>query len=339
MTGIRWLTLLAAIFFIAGCGGEGPKTAVEGRDKPGKLREVGVSLNRQVGPEHAGLLMAEANGYFADVGLKVSLTSPASPMWPVRYLLSKLVDSEFAVSHEPQVAISIENGHPITAVGSLISEPTAALIWLKGSGIESVSDLKGKTIAIPGLPFQRGLLESLLARSGVKLEDVKLRYVGYEAVPTLVSGRADAIFGGSPQLEGVELRSLGRKPVITPLHGTGIPPYDELVLITTTDLASREPQLARDFLAALARGTAAAVRNPQAVVRGIENDAEPSPVSSRKARESQVAAILPLLSRDNYMDPEQAEDLIDWMHGEGMIRKRIPVSELLTNEFLPQPEG
>jgi len=322
---------------LAGCGGGGGSTAEERPEPPGELREVRISLNRYVGPEHAGILMAEANGYFADVGLKVILDPPGGPKAPVLYLLSGLIDSDFSVSHEPQVAIAVENNRQIVAVGSLVPEPTAALIWLEGSGIKGIADLKGKTIAVPGLAFQMGLLESVLARSGLELQDVKVDHVGYLAIPALVSGRADAIFGVSPQLEGVELRSLGRKPVITPVQSEGVPPYDELVLIATTQLASREPQLIRDFMAALSRGTAAAVRNPQAVVREIESHVEPSPVSSRRAREAQVAAILPLLSKTGYMDPGQAKRLIDWMHSEGMIRKKIPVSSLLTNEYLSQP--
>jgi putative hydroxymethylpyrimidine transport system substrate-binding protein len=336
MRGSRWLALLAATALLAGCGGGTSSTTAERPTLPRELREVRVSLNREVGPEHAGLLMAEANGYFADVGLKVVADPPSSPTWSIRYLLSKLIDSDFSLSHEPQVAISVENGKPIVAVGSLISEPIAALIWLKGSGIERISDLKEKTIAVPGLPFQVSFLESLLARSGLKPDDVKVRHVGFAAVPLLVSGRVDAIFGGSSQLEGTELRSLGLKPLITPVQSEGVPPYGELVLIATTQLASKEPQLIRDFMAALSRGTAAAVRNPQAVVREIESHVEPSPVSSRRAREAQVAAILPLLSETGYMDPGQAKRLIDWMHSEGMIRKKIPVSTLLTNEHLPQ---
>jgi putative hydroxymethylpyrimidine transport system substrate-binding protein len=300
---------------------------------------VRITLNRFVGPEHAGILMAEANGYFADVGLEVILDPPGGPIAPILYLLSELVDSDFSISHEPQVARAGENGRPIVAVWSLISAPTAALIWLKGSGINSVIDLKGKTIAIPGLSFQAGLLESLLARSGLTLEDVKLTRSGYDAVPDLLGGRADAIFGGSAQLEGVELRSLGRKPVITPVRSSGVPTYEELVLIATDDMVSKEPELIRDFLSALSRGAAAAIRNPRAVVREIESHIEPSSVSSRKAREAQVAAILPLLSETGYMDPAQAEDLVDWMHSEGMIPEKIPVSELLTNDYLPQPEG
>ncbi len=333
------MTIVAAAVLVAGCGGGGEPETGEPAGSLLHLREVRVSLNREVGPEHAGLLMAEANGYFADVGLEVVPNSPASPAWPVRYLLSKLVESDFSISHEPQVAVTVDNGLPVVAVGSLLSGPTVALIWLKGSDIKGIPDLKGRTIAVPGLPFQVDFLESLLARSGLRLDDVEIKYVGYGAVPALVGGQADAIVGDAPQLEGVELRSLGRKPVITPLRSAGVPSYEELVLISTPGLVSKDPQLVRDFLSALTRGTAAAVRNPEAVVHEIEADAEPSPVSSRKAREAQVAAVMPLLSEDGYMDPEQAEDLVDWMHGEEMIRKKIPVSSLLTNEYLPQPDG
>lgn len=332
------LTLLVVPIGLTGCGGGESSSAEEDATLPRGLREVRVSLNRYVGPEHAGLLMAEANGYFADVGLKVVLDPPGGPRPPILYLLSKLIDSDFSVSHQPQVVIAAENRRPIVSVGSLIASPTAAFIWLKGSGIESVSDLKGKTIAVPGLRFQVSFLESLLARAGLKLEDVKVRSVGYDAVPDLVDGHADAIFGGSSQLEGIELRSLGREPVITPVRSMGIPSYEELVLIATDELASEEPDLIRGFMSALSRGTAAATREPLAVVNEIERHIEPSPVSSRKAREAQVAAILPLLSEGGYMDPEQAERLIAWMHAEGMIEDEPSVAELLSNEFL-SPEG
>ncbi|HEU5062639.1 MAG TPA: ABC transporter substrate-binding protein [Solirubrobacterales bacterium] len=332
MTGIRLGALLAAIVFLAGCGEEeGSKTVVE-RNHPRELREVRVSINDYVGPEHAGLLMAEANGYFADAGFEVIADPPANPTWPVRYVLSDLVDSDFSVSHQPQVAISTDNGKPIVAVGSLISHPTAALIWLKESGIGSISALKGKVVGVPGLPFQVRFLEELLSRANLGPEDVKVKYVGYELVPSLVKGRVDAIFGGSAQLEGIELRSLGLEPVITPVRSLGIPDYEELVLIATTDLASREPQFIQEFLAALSRGTAAAIRNPQAVVREIESHVEPRPVSSRKARRAQVEAILPLLSPSGEMDESRVEGLAAWMHGEGMIREEPPVSSLLADE-------
>jgi putative hydroxymethylpyrimidine transport system substrate-binding protein len=333
MRGVRWLTLLAAVA-LGGCGGGAPAaTTAEG--PPPEPREVWVSLNNFEGPEHAGLMMAEANGYFAAQGLEVRLGSPTNPSRPIRYVLSGT--SDIGVSHLPQVAISQENEKPIVAVGSLIAQPTAAMIWLKGSGIKRISNLKGKTIAIPGLPFQKELLRSVLARSGLKLTDVNVKLVSYESVPVLAGGRADAIFGGSGNVEGAELRSLGLDPVIVPVHDLGVPPYDELVLFVTRDRLAGQPQLVRDFLVAVARGTAAAVRNPRRAADVVVNGIEPNPRASREGIRVGVEATLPLLSESGEMDPDQAQRLLDWMQSEKMIRRAPPVSELLTDEYLSQP--
>jgi len=280
-------------------------------------------------------MMAEANGYFAEQGLQVRLGSPTNPSRAIRYVLSGT--SDIGVSHLSQVAISQENEKPIVAVGSLISQPTAAMIWLKGSEIERVSDLKGKTIAIPGLPFQKELLRSVLASAGLKLGDVNLKLVSYKSVPVLTSGRADAIFGGSGNVEGAELRSLGRDPVITPVQDLGVPPYDEMVIFVPRDYLTREPQLVRDFLLAVARGTAAAVENPRRAAEVVVNGIEPNPDASREGIRAGVEATLPLLSESGEMDPDQAQRMVDWMQREKIIRRAPPVSELLTNEYLPQP--
>lgn len=329
----RGLALLAATVLLAGCGG-GADTTAEGPNLPPEPRAIEVSLNGFEGPEHAGFLMARENGYFEDVGLEVTTGSPANPSRPVRYVLSEV--SDLGVSHMPQVAISVASGKPIVAVGSVISQPTAAMIWLPKSGIESISDLKGKTVAIPGLPFQKMLLQSVLAGAGMKLSDVKLKLISYKSVPVLTSGKADAIFGGSDNVEGAELRALGLKPVVTPVQDLGVPPYEELVLFASRDRVREEPQLIRDVLAALSRGTEAAKRNPRRAVEVVENGVEPNPDSTRKGMRLGVEATLPLLSESGEMDPAQAEALIDWMQSEGMIKKKIPVSALLTNEFLPQ---
>ena len=40
-------------------------------------------------------------------------------------------------------------------------------MWLPDSGIEEISDLKGKTIAYPGVPFQKDFLEYILEGAGL----------------------------------------------------------------------------------------------------------------------------------------------------------------------------
>jgi putative hydroxymethylpyrimidine transport system substrate-binding protein len=298
------------------------------------MREVQVTLDGWEGPGNVGLVMAFERGYFADVGLDVSLYAPATPTRPIEYVVDGTDD--LGISNQPQVVLAKEKGEPIVAVGSLISQPTMAMIWLKKSKIHGIASLKGKTIAVPGLPFQEAFLQSLLARAGLALDDVKVKDVGYKLVPALVSGRADAIFGGSWNVEGAELESRGLKPVITRVEDLGFPAYEELVVIARNDRVVEEPQLIRDFMSAVARGTAAAVEDPKGAIEAIEKSVESNPESSRKDTEAEIEATLPLLSKTGYMSPGQASRLVSWMHEEGSIQRKIPVSALLTNDYLTQ---
>ncbi|MGN6815968.1 MAG: ABC transporter substrate-binding protein [Solirubrobacterales bacterium] len=292
-----------------------------------------MTLDGWEGPGTAGILMAEGRGYFADVGLRVDSLVPATPERSVEYVVNGTDD--IGVAQEPQVVLAKDKGAPIVILGSLIPEPTAAMVWAKKSGIRDIADLKGKTIAIPGVPFQREFLEGILAKEGLRPGDVTIKVVGYKLVPALISGRADAIFGGSWNLEGVELESRGLEPVITRVQDLGVPAYDELVVIARTDRISEEPELGRDFMSAVARGTAAAVEDPEEVLSRLAGAVEANPATSEKALRAQVEATIPLLSESGEVSPQQARDLVDWMYEQGMIQRKVPVGTLIDTS-LPQ---
>jgi putative hydroxymethylpyrimidine transport system substrate-binding protein len=321
---------------LIGCGGQdGAETA--GRCPPALAGEgeLSVALDGYEGPGTAGIVMAQKEGYFYyDSGLNVSATIALEPMRAITYVTSGSVD--LGVTHQPQVVLAKEKGAPIITVGSLVHQPTAALIWLKKSKIHGIADLKGKTIAIPGLPFQRDFLESVLAREGLALSDVKVESVRYDLLPSLTSGDADAIFG-SWNLEGVALEARGLEPVVIPLKDRGIPPYDELVVIARTDRLARERRRICGFMSALAHGTAAALKAPKDAVDAIDGSIESDPDLSRGELEASVDATLPLLSKSGYMSPDQANKLVDWMFEEGMIQRKLKASEFLTNAYLPEP--
>jgi putative hydroxymethylpyrimidine transport system substrate-binding protein len=325
--------LMMAVLTAAGCGGESETKADHMRaEKAAHLEKLRVTLDGQEGAENVGIVMAQKRGFFADAGLAVSVLGPALPARPVPYVATR--EDDLGVTQEPQLVLAKEKGAPVVAVGSLIGRPTAAMIWLKKSRIDGMADLKGKTIAIPGVPFQKAFLKSCLARYGLTLADVKVKNVGYELVPALVSGRADAIFGGSPNLEGVALESRGLETVATPLQSLGAPRYEELVVIARTDRVAKEPGLIRGFMSAVARGTAAAMEDPHEAIEAIEEVNAGTANLNRKVLEAQLSATLPLLSRSGYMDPEVAAHLVSWMHGEGMIENPPLISDLLTNEFV-----
>jgi len=318
---------------LAGCGSQG--SAEDAETDPSAyrpLRNLTVTLDGNEGPENVGILMAQQRGYFVDAGLSVSILTPVLPARPVQYVVTR--QDDLGVTQEPQLALAKAKGAPVIAVGGLVHRPTAAMIWLKKSHIGGIADLKGKTIAIAGVPFQKVFLANVLARAGLTLNDVKVRNVGYELVPALVSGRADAIFGGSWNLVGIELEERGLKPIVTRPARLGFPPYDESVVIARTDRVSKDPSLIRDFMSAVARGTAAAVADPRASVDAIEEAGLGGPKLSRRTMRAEVAATLPLLSKSGYMYSEEAIHLVDWMNEQGMLQGFPTPYELLNNEYV-----
>ncbi len=326
------MVLAVIIAAFVGCGDGGSGTAAS---PPPWRGQVGVALDGRVGPANIGFHMAKERGIFENFDLRPVLASPAYPTEMAKYFTTGL--DEFGVMQLPQILMAKEQGAPIIAVASLLPHPTAAMIWLKSSKIDGIADLKGKTISIPGSPFQKALLKAVLKRAGLALHDVDIKPVEYKLVSALLGGRTDAIFGGSWNIEGAALKARGAEPVINRVRDLGVPAYDELVVVARSDVVAEDPRLVRDFLTALTDGVAAERKDPETAVKLIEESFESSPELNRKETEAAMEATLPLLSADGYLDPRQATTLGRWMHEEGLIRREPSTSEFLTNEYLPSP--
>lgn len=336
--------LLWAMVLIAGCGSgdraESEATSAEGKaaaqtekdakPQPGskkELRTAWIAMDGWDTPETAGFGMAEKRGYFADAGLSILTLSPPSPKLTIKDVVSGL--DAVGVANGPQVVMAKAKGAPIAILSTLIPEPTAALMWSKKSGIGGIADLKGKTIAIPGLSFQEGFLEVILARGGLTLDDVDVVTAGNDLVPALTSGRADAIFGGSWNVEGVAMKAEGLDPVIERVQNLGIPDYPELVLISRSDVPPEALELMHALAAAVARGGVDATEYPNQAVKALEAGGEANPEIGPKTMGAQMQATIPMLASPTETDVGQLEHLVDWMHEEGMIEQPLKVSELV----------
>jgi putative hydroxymethylpyrimidine transport system substrate-binding protein len=239
------------------------------------------------------------------------------------------------------VALAREQGLDVVAVGALVNRPLTSLIWLKESGIKGVGDLKGKTIATAGIPYQDAFLKTILARVKLSPEDVKAVNVGFGLLPALVGGSAQAMLGGYSNVEGVDLRERGKAPVVTPVDKLGVPTYDELVFVANRSAPEEDPEKFRLFLAALERGIEAAVKNPGAAAKAI---VEANPDLEPKLATAEVKATLPLLGTRTasqpygYMDPKQWETFAGWMRDNELLDSLPRASELLDNSYLPSGE-
>jgi putative hydroxymethylpyrimidine transport system substrate-binding protein len=326
------LAVLMLTLALAACG-------EKSEDASGERQDFSLTLDFYPNPDHAGIYMAQKLGYFEEAGLDVSIDTPSDPAAPLKQVAAGRTD--LAISYEPEVALAREQGLDVVAVAALVNRPLTSLIWLKSSGIKGVADLKGKTIATAGIPYQDAFLETILARVKLTPGDVKAVNVGFGLLPALLGGSAGAMLGGYSNVEGVDLRERGKAPVVTPVDQLGVPTYDELVLVANRGALEEDPEEFRLFLAALERGTEAAAENPGAATKAIT---EANPDLEPKLAAAEVKATLPLLGAHTgdqpygYMDPREWEAFTAWMRDKGLIDSLPQASELLDNGYLPSGE-
>lgn len=323
------VALLALALGLAACG-------EKSEDVTAKTQPLSLTLDFYPNPDHAGIYMAQKLGYFEDAGLDVSIHTPSDPAAPIKLLAAGQTD--LAISYEPEVLLAKEQGLDVLAVGALVNRPLTSMIWLKKSGIEGIGDLRGKTIATAGIPYQDAYLKTILERAKLSPSDVKAVNVGFGLLPAILGGKAEAMLGGFSNVEGVDLRLRGSDPVVTPVDKLGVPSYDELVLVAQRKRLEEDPQEVRLFLAALARGTAAAAKNPGATTKAL---LEANPDLDPKLTKAEVAATLPLLNPPlnghpyGYMDPAGWTKFTGWMRDNGLISSLPPTDSVLSNAYLP----
>ncbi len=317
------VALLALALGLAACGEKSDDTTGAATEP------LSLTLDFYPNPDHAGIYMAKKLGYFREAGLDVSIQTPSDPAAPIKQVAAGQTD--LAISYEPEVMLAREQGLDVVAVGALVDRPLTSLIWLQKSGIKGVAGLRGKTIATAGIPYQDAYLKTILARAKLTPADVKTVNVGYGLLPALAGGSAQAMLGGFSNVEGVDLRLRGKDPVVTPVDKLGVPTYDELVLVARRDRLEEDPQAIRLFLGALARGTAAAIKSPEATTKAL---LEANPNLDPKLTRAEVAATLPLLSRRGTMNPAEWKAFIAWMNENGLISGRPTTAEVLSNAYL-----
>ncbi len=318
------LALLSLALGLAACG-EKSEDLNGGTATPFKL-----TLDFYPNPDHAGIYMAQKLGYFKEAGLDVSIETPADPSTPIKEVAAGRTD--LAISYEPEVILAHDQGLNVVAVGAMIDHPLTSMIWLRKSGIKGIAGLRGKTIATAGIPYQNAYLKTILARAHLTPADVTAVNVGFGLLPAIASGKAQAMLGGFRNVEGVDLRLRGENPVVTPVNRLGVPTYDELVFVAQRERLEEDPQPIRLFLAAVSRGTRAAIENPRAAAALLH---EANPSLEPKLTEAELSATLPLLSRDGSMDATQWTRFITWMRDNGLISSLPAAAEVLDDSYLP----
>ncbi len=248
------------------------------------LTPVTLALDWYINPDHAPILAAQTQGYFAQNGLEVTLIQPTQTT-VVRSLVAT-GSATFGIDYGHEAPIAIEKGLPLQIIGSLIPHPLSCIAVLKSSGITSLADLKGKTLGYSGDPIEKGFIDIELQHAGLDPNDVNLIPIQMDLTQALLSHAVDGVNGMMRNVEPVMLQMRGIQTTLFYPEKNGISPYSELVFIAKK---GEDPATTQAFLKSIAQGIAYVQTHPTASWVAAKN-AYPAELatSSQIAKENQA---------------------------------------------------
>lgn len=227
--------------------------------------QITVLLDWFINPDHAPLIVAEQTGLFDKASLNVILVEPADPSLPPKLAAAKKAD--VAISYQPSLMVDLNNQLPLMRIGTIVNSPLNSLVVLADSGIQRISDLKGKTVGFSVGGFEDAVLGAMLESEGLTLDDVNLVNVNFALSPSLYAGKVDAVIGAFRNFELNQMDIDGRPGRAFYPEDHGVPAYEELILVAHPDYAGTD-KLER-FLTVLDQATHMIIKDPETSYRSF----------------------------------------------------------------------
>ena len=300
---------LAAVLIglaVAGCGEDGAE--------PGAPEGATLVLDFQPNAVHAGIYEAQANGFFEDEGVDLTIRQPSSTADAGKLLETGRAD--FAVMDINDFGIARERGLNLVAIAAIVQRPLASVIARDRDEIQTPADLSGKTVGVTGVPSDDAVLDTVLRASGVDAGDVRRVTIGFNAVAQLAAGKIDAATAFW-NAEGVQLKELGIPTREFRVDEFGAPRYPELVLV------ARDERLAEEMGSALASGYDLLADRPEAALDDLIAAApgleRPSQLSQLRALTSGEAFARGSRTATPELSEESVQRWRSWAEGAGLL--------------------
>jgi NitT/TauT family transport system substrate-binding protein len=296
-------------------------------------REVTLLLGYRPDVQFAPFYVAQQEGYFARVGLEVTIEHKQAP--DVQRLVAD-GQAEFGVADATDVMIARTSGIPIRYVSTLYQSFPVALIGPAGEVPADPADLAGMTIGTPG-PFGSSwhALLAVLEAGGLTAEDVTIReYPQFNQVDGLSNGDVELITGfrnNEPlrfEARGTEADLLTVDD-IAPLPGPG--------LIVGDELLADDPELVRAFAEAVAAAQAEVIADP-AIGFSAAEEAVSTIAEDPEVARAVLDATVELWEGDGFANG--AIDLDLWETGYatmerlGFIDGSVPMDEMVAPDVI-----
>lgn len=324
---------LVLMMSVTGCGNTNKETD-ENREE---LTKITFVLDWTPNTNHTGLYVAQEKGYFADAGLSVEIVQPPEGGAEVLVASGK---AQFGVSFQDSLAPALvgDNALPVSAVAALIQHNTSGIISRKGEGMETPKGMEGKKYATWEGPIELETIRKVVEADGGDYSKVELiPSTVTDEVSALKTKSVDAIWifygwaGVKTELAGIDTDYFAFADIDPVLD------YYTPVVISSNTFLEENPETAKAFLAALAKGYEDAIADPEKAADILckaapELDKE-LVLASQKYLSTQYKAEV---ERWGYIDPARWNAFYNWLNEKGLSDPKLPENVGFTNDYLPE---
>jgi ABC-type nitrate/sulfonate/bicarbonate transport system substrate-binding protein len=221
------------------------------------LGTVRLALDWTPNTNHTGFYVAQANGWYRDVGVELRILPYAST---APEALIAAGQAECGISFQDALTFAAAAGAPIVSVMAILQHTAQDIAVLASSDIKRPRDLDGRTYAGFGGPQEGPTLTSVIKADGGKgtFKTVTLDTAAYDA---LYAKRADFVITFAAW-EGIEASERGIALRTFAFGDYGFPDFYQVVLACDSRWVAAHPELARAFVGATVRGFQFAADQP-----------------------------------------------------------------------------
>ncbi len=217
--------------------------------------------NIQFSPTYAAI----ANGHFAEAGFNVTIEHLDEPV-VVDLIASN--QRQFGIVSGEQVIMARSGGRPIVYLYEWFQQYPVGVVVPENSDIETVADLAGRNVGIPGrFGASYSGLTALLAANDLTEQDIDLEEIGFFAPDVVCVGGVEAsvVYLNNEPLQIEQRAEQGECGDVTGVRVLPVAAEVDLVsngLVTNEETIANQPEMVAAFVAAYHQGLQDVINNP-----------------------------------------------------------------------------
>src|SRR5262249_2753830 len=305
--------------------------------------KVKLVLDWQIQGPQAPFITAKATGAFAGQGLDVTVDRGTGSQKTIELVATGTYDLGYGDVNS-MIESNVKTPQaPLIAVGMVLNSPPFSLLSLKRYGIRQPKDLKGASIGAPAGDAPRRLWPIFAKNAGVAVDSVSWTNMAPPLrEPALVKGDVKAISGFyfTGFLNLTENLKVPESEVVAFNYSDyGIDLYGNAVVVRVDWLKANEDTVRR-FLAALATGFKATLKDPKAAIVHVKA-AEPLSNEATELKRLQLAISANMINNEVKrngllgIDAARMQRAIDQVVAAFELASKPTVAQVFTGAYLP----